>query len=277
VPIESKDLPILLTYLKYDAVDLRSGIARNIGQTGNDSIVPILLELLQDPEQDIREAAVKSIVELGSEAIFPTILEVASNSELVATLIRELSKLVKKNSSAAIFINFHLNRDVTLKFIETAEKTIVENIRSKSHHVNGEIFALRDIGDNLAITALQEILEANDSYEDIDQAIPSLGNIGTERSMSVLLSFLPDLDVFYGWIAIQFYNVSKLGLIPQLWSAANQLYSERTSELIKIIQEKEGLYNPDFSDQSHPMFEPAPSRLRHILLGDICIKSVDSN
>jgi hypothetical protein len=44
---------------------------------------------------------------------------------------------------------------------------------------------LRDIGDNLAITALQEILEANDSYEDIDQAIPSLGNIGTERSIPI--------------------------------------------------------------------------------------------
>jgi HEAT repeat protein len=268
VPIEPKDLPVLLTYLKYDSVELRAGVARNIGQTGDDSIVPILLELLHDPEQRIRDAAISSIVELGSEAIFPTVLELAANSELVATLISELRKLADENANAAIFSNFRRDRDIALKFIETAEQTNVENIRNKTHHVNGEVFALRAIGDELGVTALREILEANDSYDDIDQAVLSLAEIGTERAMSVLLSFLPNLDIFYGWITIQFHNLGKLGLIPQLWLAERQIHSYRGSELIETIQEREGLYNPEFSDRSHPLFEPPRPRLRQVLLGD---------
>jgi HEAT repeat protein len=268
VPIEPKDLPVLLTYLKYDSVDLRAGVARNIGKTRDDSIVPILLELIRDPEQEIRDAAIASIIELGSEAIFSTVLELAANPELVATLIFELRKLADENANAAIFNNFHRDRNVTLEFIETAEQTSVYNIRSKTHHVNGEIFALLAIGDELGVTALQEILETNDSYDDIDQAVLSLAKIGTEHAMSVLLSFLPDLDIFYGWIAIQFHNLGKLGLIPHLWSAERQIHSYRGSELITTIQEREGLYNPDFSDRSHPLFESPHTRLRHILLGD---------
>ncbi len=86
--------------------------------------------------------------------------------------------------------------------------------------------------------------------------------------MSVLLSFLPDLDIFYGWIAIQFHNLGKLGLIPHLWSAVRQIHSYRGAETIATIQEQEGLYNPEFSDRSHPLFAPSTPRLRHILLGD---------
>jgi HEAT repeat protein len=268
VPIEPQDLPILLTYLHSDSVDLRAGVARNIGQTGDNSIVPILLKLIHDPELEIRAAAVKSIVELGSAAIFPTVLELASNSELVATLISELEELADDNSSATIFSEFHRNRDITLQFIETAEKTNIENIRNKTHHVNGEIFALRAIGDNLAIAALQAIIEADDSYDDIDQSILSLANIGTEKAMSVLLSFLPNMDKFYGWIAIQFYKLGKLGVIPQLWAAERQIYSGLSSDEIPVIQKREGLYNPDFSDRSHPLFEPSYPRLRQFLLGD---------
>jgi HEAT repeat protein len=268
VPIEPKDLPVLLTYLKYDSVELRAGVARKIGQTGDDSIVPILLELIRDPEQKIRDAAISSIVELGVESIFPTVLELAANSELVATLISELRKLANKDANAGIFSNFRRDRDIALKFIETAEQTSTENIRNKTHHVNGEVFSLRAIGGDLGITALQEILEASNSYDDIDQAVLSLADIGTERAMSVLLSFLPDLDIFYGWIAIQFHNLGKLGLIPYLLSAERQIHSYRGSELICTIQEREGLYNPDFSDRSHPLFEPPRPRLRQILLGD---------
>jgi HEAT repeat protein len=266
--IEPKDLPALLTYLKYDSVDLRAGIARNIGQTKDDSIVPILLELICDPEQEIREAAISSIVELGTAETFPTVLELAYNSELVAILISALRKLASENTNADIFINFHRDRDVTLKFMETAEQTCIENIRNKTHRVNGEVFALGSIGGDLGISVLQEILEVPDSCDDIDQAIDSLAAIGTERSMSVLLSFLPDLDIFYGWIAIQFHNLGKLGLIPHLWSSECQIHSYRGSELIATIQEREGLYNPDFSDRSHPLFEPPRPRLRQILLGD---------
>jgi HEAT repeat protein len=230
--------------------------------------LPTQLKLLHDPKCEIRESAVISIVELGTAEIFSTVLELASNSELVAILISELDKLADNNSSAPIFSEFHYDRDMALKFIETAEKTNVENIRNKTHYVNGEVFALRAIGGDLAIAALREILEAEDSYHDIDQTILSLANIGTEPAMSVLVSFLPNLDKFYGWIATQFYRLGKLGLVPQLWSAAHQVYSDRTAEVISRIQERAGLYNPDFSDRSHPLFEPPRPRLRQFLLGD---------
>jgi HEAT repeat protein len=226
------------------------------------------LELLNDSELDIREAAIVSIVELGSTAIFPTVLELASNSELVAILISALRRLADKNANAAIFSNFHRERDVTLKFIETAEETCTQNIRNKTHHVNGEVFALGSIGGDLGISVLQEILEAQDSYDDIDQAIDSLAAIGTESAMSVLLSFLPDLDIFYGWISHKFHQSGKLGIIPHLWSSERQVHSYRGAELIATIQEREGLYNPDFSDRSHPLFEPPRRRLRDILLGN---------
>ena len=265
VRIEPSNLLEFVTYLKQD---VRASTTGKLSQIDNDSIVSILLELLHDPEFEMREAAVNIMVELGNSVIFPILLELVSNAELVATAISELRNLADYDSHAAIFSNFHCNRDITLKFIETAEKTCIENIRNKTHRVNGEVFALRAIGSDSGIATLQEILEANDSYHDIDQAVLSLADIGTERAMSVLLSFLPDLDVFYGWIAIQFHNLGKLGLIPHLWSAERQIHSYRGSELIATIQEREGLYNPDFSDRSHPLFESPRPRLRHILLGD---------
>jgi HEAT repeat protein len=273
--------PIILKYINHPDLEIRDRAISNLSTRDADERyliecvyvdppvdLPTLLELLYDPEIEIRESAVESIVALENVAIFPIVLELASNSELVATLICKLKKLADRNLSATIFNEFRRNRDIALKFIETAEKTNIENIRNKTHHVNGEIFALREIGDNLGIVALQEILEAADSYDDIDQAVLSLANIGTEQAMSVLLSFLPDLDKFYGWIAMQLNNLGKLGLIPQLWLAAHQFYSWRSSEAISVIQEREGLYNPDFSDRYHPLFEPSYPRLRQILLGD---------
>lgn len=188
----------------------------------------------------------------------------------MAILISTLESLTDRDPHAPIFSNFHRDRNTALNFIETAEKTCVENIRNKTHHVNGEIFALWAIGNDLAIIALQEILEADNNCDDVDQSIPTLARIVTERAMSVLLSFfLPNANIFYGWIAIQFHNLGKLGLIPQLRSAQRQVYSERSSELIATIQKREGLYNPDFSDRSHPLFEPPSPRFRDILLGNI--------
>ncbi len=273
VPIEPNDLPILLSHLNHDSINLRSDVVRNLGRTGDSSILPLLLELIHDSELEIREAAVISLVALGTAGIFPTILELANNSEIVTILINGLGNLEQEKPQSEIFEEFRRDKSVTLRFLETAERTIVENIRNKTHHINGEVFALQEIGDDLAIAALQEILEADDSYADVDQSIPTLANIGTEQAISVLLSFLPDLDIFYGWIAIQFYRLGKLGLIPHLWSAERQIYSYRGSELITTIQEREGLYNPDFSDRSHPLFEPSRPRLRDFILGDNNIKT----
>jgi HEAT repeat protein len=274
--------PIILKYINHPDPEIRDRAIQQLSTIDADErhliecvyITPptnlsTQLKLLDDPECEIREAAVISIVELGTVEIFSTVLELASNSELVAILISSLRKLANRNANADIFINFNRDQDVTLKFIETAEKTCIQNIRNKTHRINGEVFAVGSIGGDLGILALQEILEAHDSYDDIDQAIDSLASIGTEAAMSVLLSFLPDLDIFYGWIAIKFHQLGKLGIIPQLWSAERQVHSYRGSELIETIQEKEGLYNPDFSDRSHPLFEPPRPRLRDILLGNL--------
>ncbi len=234
----------------------------------DDRNITILLNALDDPDPDV-QLKIVGCIRYTIDLIFPIVLELASNSELVAILISTLERLADRDPHAPIFSNFHLDRNIGLNFIETAEKTCIENIRNKTHHVNDEIFALREIGNDLAITALQEILEAGNNYDDVDQSIPTLARIGTERSMSVLLSFfLPNANIFYGWIAIQFHNLGKLGLIPQLQSAQRQVYSERSSELIETIQKREGLYNPDFSDRSHPLFEPPSPRLRDILLGN---------
>ena len=273
--------PIILKYINHPDREIRGRAIRHLSTIDPDerqliesvythppTDLSTQLKLLQDSELEIRESAVINIVELGTAEIFPTVLELAANSELVALLISELEKLADDNSLAPVFSEFHQDREITLEFIETAEQTSIENIRNKTHRVNGEVFALQAIGDDLAIAALQEILEAEDSYDDIDQAVLSLANIGTERAMSVLLSFLPNTDKFYGWITIQFYRLGKLGLVPQLWVAAHQFYSDRSSELISKIQEREGLYNPDFSDRSHPLFEPPHPRLRQFLLGD---------
>jgi hypothetical protein len=61
---------------------------------------------------------------------------------------------------------------------------------------------------------------------------------------------------------------SRLGIVPHLWECERNHYSGTLSDIITTIQEREGLYNPDFSDRSHPLFEPSYPRLRHFLLGD---------
>ena len=65
-----------------------------------------------------------------------------------------------------------------------------------------------------------------------------------------------------------FSTDGKLGLVPQFWSAHRQTYVDGGLVAISKIQERVGLYNPDFSDRSHPLFEPPRPRLRQFLLGD---------
>jgi hypothetical protein len=65
-----------------------------------------------------------------------------------------------------------------------------------------------------------------------------------------------------------FSDAGSLGLPHQLWLVYRQTYFDSASADISEIQERAGLYNPKFSDRSHPLFEPPRPRLRHILLGD---------
>lgn len=92
--------------------------------------------------------------------------------------------------------------------------------------------------------------------------------IGTDRARTSLLELLPDDSTLGGSIWRELLYSGKLGLLPQIWEFEHQSHSPRSFDLISTIQEREGLYNPDFSDRSHPLFEPSYPRLRQILLGD---------
>jgi hypothetical protein len=98
-----------------------------------------------------------------------------------------------------------------------------------------------------------------------------LADIGSQEAIEALLGFLPNRFVLGGWIATQIDNGGKLAIVPQLWLAQRQLYSESLADAISNIQQREGLYNPNFSDrQSHEMFQCSfYPQLRQLLLGDV--------
>jgi HEAT repeat protein len=252
------------TYLKNDTVEVRA--VAKISQIGDESALPILWQLIDDPDIEIRKAAVQGIVWLCYPAILPALLKLATNHELVAILISELDALARIKPQAKIFETFHCDQDITLKFLEMSEKTMVENVQNKS---NGSIFDLGKIGDKLAITALKEILIANDNYDDVDDAVHSISQIGTDLAVSALLSFLPEINIMTGWINIHLSNRGRLGIVPQLWLSQRQIYSFRSADTIARIQEREGLYNPGFSNFSAPsLFYQKSSRLRDILFNN---------
>jgi HEAT repeat protein len=218
-----------------------------------------LLKLLEDPDVEVRQSTVASIVRLGSAEIFPIILKLASNPELVATL----------GTGGEILNKFHRDREVTIMFLETAENALVEAIANNIGNLCSNIFRLGDIGSDFAVPTLQEIIKSADyaSYNEPEDALKCLATIGTYAAKMAILEVLterPELD--YSIFGI--FSAEKLGIVPQLWSTHRQTYVVDALDAISRIQEKEGLYNPDFSDRSHPLFDPPRPRLRDILLGD---------
>jgi hypothetical protein len=271
--IKPDDLPILLEYLNDDSTGVRACVAGIIGKVGDNSIIPILLELIHDPERDICAAAIKSLIDLGSAAIFPTILELASNLDLVQNLIWELAISHKSEARSKIFDEFQSNLDLTLKFIEIAERSLIESINndlSDGLDLVHKIYGLGEIGSDLSISTLLQLIETGyPTHYEIDQdCVVALTKIGTDRARTALLEFLPDNTTLGGAIWRELLYYGKLGIVPQIWSFYRQSYSPHLYDRISRIQEKEGLYNPDFSDRSHPLFEPPRLRLRHIILGD---------
>jgi HEAT repeat protein len=262
------DSGISLTYFKNDTVEVRA--VAKISKAGGESALPVLLQLIDDPDLKIREAAVQGIVGLGSETILPILLELAANNELVTSLISELGDLTRHDPQASMFDIFHRNQDITLRFLEKAERTMVENVRNRKSFGRAGIFDLGKIGDELAIVALKEVLVAHDDYYNVEDAIHSLAQIGTDSAVSALLSVLPGRGVTFSWITDQLNRQGRLGIIPQLWLIQRQLYCPRIASSLNYIQQQENLYNPDFSDiPIHPNFQPDYPRLRDVLLGDI--------
>jgi HEAT repeat protein len=262
------DSGISLTYLENDTVEVRA--VAKISQTGGESALTALLQLIDDPDLKIREAAVQGLVGLGSETILPILLELAANNELVTSLISELGDLARHDPQASVFDIFHRNQDITINFLETTERTMVENVRNRKSLGRAGIFDLGKIGDELAIIALKEVLVANDDYDNVDDAVHSLAQIGTDSAVSALLSVLPGTGIMFGWISNELGRRGRLGIIPQLWLIQRQLYCPCIADLLNYIQQQENLYNPDFSDiPIHPIFQPDYPRLRDVLLGDI--------
>jgi HEAT repeat protein len=268
VIINLLDSGISFTYLENDTVEVRA--VAKISQAGGESALPVLLQLINDPDLKLREAAVAGIVGLGNATILPVLLELAANNELVTSLISDLGNLARHDPQASVFDIFHDNQDITLKFLATAEKTMVENVQNRKSVAREGIFDLGRIGDELAVIALKEVLVANDDYDNVDDAVHSLAQIGTDSAVSALLSVLPGRGIMFGWINSEFHNRGRLGIIPQLWLAQRQMYCPRITSSITYIQQQEKLYNPDFSDiPLHPLFQPSYPRLRDVLLGNI--------
>ncbi len=231
--------------------------------------LPILLKLIDDPDVEIRESAVVSLIKLGS-TVFPIVLELANNPELVATLIWELKKSHELGTGGEILNEFHLDREVTMKFLETAENSLIEAIVNNIGHLCPNIFRLGEIGSDHAIPTLQKIIKSDAFayYDEPEDATRSLATIGTDAAKMALLEILTDRRNLGRSVFNIFSDDGRLGLVPQLWSAHRQTYVEGALDAISKIQEKEGLYNPDFSDRSHPLFEPPHRRLRDIFLGN---------
>jgi HEAT repeat protein len=262
------DSGISLTYLENDTVEVRA--VAKISKTCGESALPVLLQLIDDPDLKIREAAVQGIVGLGSAEILPILMELAASNELVTCLISELGDLARHDPQTSVFDIFHCNQDITLKFLETAERTMVENVRNRKSFGRAGIFDLGKIGDELAIIALKEVLAANDDYDNVDDAVHSLAQIGTDSAVSALLSVLPGTGIMFGWISSQLSRRGRLGIVPQLWLIQQQMYCFRIADSLNHIQQRENLYNPDFSDiPIHHNFQPDYPRLRDVLLGDI--------
>jgi HEAT repeat protein len=243
----------LIEYIDKDPIDLAT-----------------LLEQLSDPEIDVRESTVTSIIELGSLEIFPILLELANNHELVAKLIWELQESYRSGTGVKIFEEFRRNRGVTTKFLETVEKSLIEAIKNDIGYLSPNIFRLGEIGSDIAILPLQQIIKSNAyaSYDEPEDAVRSLAVISTHTARMALIKALtdrPNLDYLVFGI---FSKDGKLGLVPQLWLYHRQTYVDGGLAAISKIQEREGLYNPDFSDLSHPLFEPPRPRLRQFLLGN---------
>ena len=99
--------------------------------------------------------------------------------------------------------------------------------------------------------------EAYSYYDEPEDAVRSLETIGTEAAKIALLEVLVDRPNLGRSVFNIFSIDGKLGIVPQLWSAHRQTYVDGALAVISQIQEREGLYNPDFSDRSHPLFEPS--------------------
>jgi HEAT repeat protein len=279
--LETKE--IVLKYIKHPDLEIRERVISQLSErevyewqsidcdcNTDTPNLSTLIKLLHDPEIDIQKSAVTGIVELGSVEIFPILLELANKPELVATLIWGLQEYHRSGTGIIIFEEFNRDREITMRFLESAEKSLIQAIENNDGFLCSSMFRLSEIGSDRAIPTLQQIIksDAYAYYDEPEDALRSLATISTDAAKMALIQVLTERPNLGCSVFDVFSTDGKLGLVPQLWLAHRQNYVDGGLADISKIQEREGLYNPEFSDRSHPLFESPRKRLRHILLGD---------
>jgi HEAT repeat protein len=260
---------ILLEYLDHEDPMVRAAALERLGYSDDDSTLSILIPYLNDEEKIIAEAAVTGVARIGSVATFSTLLDIATNPKLVIALVRVLRDINNEEYSKLIK-NLQNDRTFTRQLIDIAETTLIELLDTKSAP-NGAMLCfhwLRSDNDR-AVDKILEILKSDEcTYEEEDDGVLALASIGTERVILALLSLLPNQYVLGGWISNQLGWAGRLGAVPHLWIAQRQLYTHRLPVSIDLIQKREGLYNPVFSNETYPLYARSKPQLRDLLLGD---------
>jgi HEAT repeat protein len=259
------DAELTETPLDYYHANLRVEILTQMAKIGDSSVLPKLIPFLEDSEYSIRDAAIQGIVTLGTIETIPILLSIARQPALVECLIWYLEEL--KDKTAPVFNLFLKDREWTNDFLRIAEKTLI-SIRTEDLECNVvPILCLGAIGiSDEAVLMIDGIIR--NGYHHYPDALKALANIDNELAMYKLLDYL--FENIHTTHACGFIEQRcKLGIIPQLKKCGPHC-AKGLSSTISAIQEREGLYNPDFSDTpSYPMFQKGSPRLRDLLLGNI--------
>jgi HEAT repeat protein len=250
----------------YHHSNIRVKILTQMAKTGSRSVLPKLIPFLEDSEYSIRHAAIKGIVTLGTIETTPILLSIAHRPELAECLIWYLEEL--KDKTAPIFDLFLEDREWTNDFLGIAEKTLISIDPEDLEYNVVPLLCLGAIGiSDEAVLMIDSIIR--NGYHHYPDALEALSNIDNELAMYKLIDHLLE-GIYINHIYDAFEQKCKLGIISQLKKCGQNYYSGRLSDVIAAIQEREGLYNPDFSDASpYPMFQKGSPRLRDLLLGNI--------
>jgi HEAT repeats len=265
--ISDVDLIELIKEPDYIWSDFRAEAIVQMGKIGDALVLPKLIALLENPERSIREAAVEGIVQMGTVATIPTFLSLATHPKLAMTLVWYLEELRKKGKTARGLDLLLEDRELSRNFLDVAERTIVEVAIEECQNSVMGVLCLGAIGStNEAVLTLDKIIK--DGYHHYNYALRSLARIDNELAISKISEYLLEDNDYANQMGGELRQVYRLGIIPHLWKCERNHYSGTLSDIIATIQKREGLYNPDFSDRSHPLFEPSYPRLRQFLLGD---------
>lgn len=264
--ISDVDLIELVKSPDYIWSDFREDAIVQMGKIGDISVLSKLVSLLESPERSIREAAVEGIVQMGTVDTIPILLSLTTHPELVMKLVWYLEELRKKGRTARGLDLLIEDRELSRKILDVAERTIVEGTSKVCQKSVMAVFCLGAIGSTEeSVLTLDRIIKGG--YHQYHFALRSIARMDNELAIKKISEYLFDDSDLANLMRGELGQIYKLGIVPHLWKCKWNHYSDALTDIIATVQEKEGLYNPDFSDRSHPLFEPYTSRLRYFLLG----------